>query len=157
MQQVQPWGDPRVLCTTSGRDATIHTSMPRLRLLLAWLLMAALPLQGMAAASMLFCGSGAAGRIAQTESHPDHHAPGNAASEHGSHAHGAHAQSDSTGHAGAGMDHAAADEGFTQGHSCPICAACSQSQAVGGFDPLPLASPAPPPGRCSGCPITDCP
>lgn len=122
--------------------------MPRLRLLLAWLLMAALPLQGMAAASMLFCGSKVAGRMAQSESHHGHHAAGgNAASEHGSHAHGghsSHAQSDATGHADAGMDDVpAGDEGAAQGHSCPICASCSQAQAVGGFDPLPLASPAP--------------
>lgn len=118
--------------------------MPRLRLLLAWLLMAALPLQGMAAASMLFCGSKAAGQMAQSESHHGHHA---VAGEHGSHAHGgqsSHSQSDATGHADAGMDHVpAGDEGAAQGHSCPICASCSQAQAVGGFDPLPLASPAP--------------
>lgn len=121
--------------------------MSRFRIFLACLLMAALPLQGMAAASMLFCGSQAAAGVAQAVSHPGHHAAmDNSGVDHAAHGHGAdHA---SHGHAPAAMDEVQdagqlPDDGSQQGHSCPICASCSQSQAVGGFGSLPLASPVP--------------
>jgi hypothetical protein len=58
-------------------------------------------------------------------------------SDHASHGH-APAQAD-TGHDASHF----ADDGSKQSHSCPICASCSQSQAVGGFASLPLASSAP--------------
>ncbi len=117
--------------------------MSTIRLVLAWLLMAALPLQGMAAASMLFCGAPSDARIAQATSSHGHHSsmdvPSHDHSGHGHEgAHGAQAQ------AGAddGMSHAPDGGDSAQSHSCPVCAACSQAQAVGGSDSLPLATPA---------------
>ncbi len=124
--------------------------MSTIRLVLVWLLMAALPLQGTAAASMLFCGSQSAARIAQAASHHGHHE----SMETTAHDHAAHGQDESAHashepqEAGHAVDqvaaHSAEASGETaQSHSCPVCAACSQAQAVGGFDSLPLASPAP--------------
>ncbi len=116
--------------------------MPLLRLVIACLVMAALPLQGIAAASMLFCGSQAAARVAEAASHHGHHTSMDAAVHD---------------HAPAADDAHSAD---AQEHSCPICAACSQAQAVGEFDSLPLAAPAPsaepsqPPVRVSSRALT---
>ncbi|TWO70045.1 hypothetical protein FN976_17040 [Caenimonas sedimenti] len=106
--------------------------------------MAALPLQGMAAASMLFCGSQAAARVAQTASHQGHHASMNKAGhDHAAHGHAA-PQVEAAQVEAAQADGAApaADNGSQQSHSCPICASCSQAQAVGGFSSLPPALPA---------------
>ncbi|HEY8360449.1 MAG TPA: hypothetical protein VIL30_23580 [Ramlibacter sp.] len=138
--------------------------MSRFRLFLACLLMAALPMQGMAAASMLFCGSQAAARVAQAVSHHGQPASMDASAvDHASHGHGAHGSSHGHAAAQADADQAAShspDDGSRQGHSCPICASCSQSQAVGGFASLPLASPAPaaepwqPPVRVSSRTLT---
>jgi hypothetical protein len=120
--------------------------MSTIRLVLAWLLMAALPLQGMAAASMLFCGAPAAARVAQAATHQGHHASMNVSK----HDHSAHGHEGGHGSYGAQEqtepDHdmrQAPDGDATQGHSCPVCATCSQAQAVGGFASLPLAAPAP--------------
>ena len=92
--------------------------MPRLRMLIAWLVLAALPLQGFAAASMLFCG-----------------APTPIAQRH--EAHGDHAQ----------HQHAAQHEGHQQvknsgdaGHSCAVCAACCHLAAFTAVQALPLAA-----------------
>jgi len=73
--------------------------MPIFRLLLAWLVLAALPLQGFAAASMLLCGQASAPVAAVHE----HHA------HHGHEAHG---------HMAAGDDHGKVK------HSCGVCAFC---------------------------------
>lgn len=80
------------------------------RLLVAWLVLAALPLQGMAAASMLFCDqvTAAAAHAAVHEEHADH--------EHGHHQASAH-----EGHAADPEDTGASGHG---GHKCPICALC---------------------------------
>lgn len=124
--------------------------MSSIRLVFAWLLMAALPLQGLAAASMLFCGSQAAAPVAQAASHQGHHA----SMDMPAHDHAVH------GHEGAHAAQPEADHDAAQSHSCPVCAACSQAQAVGGFDSLPLASPAPsaepsqPPVRVSSRALT---
>ena len=123
--------------------------MSRFRLFLACLLLAALPLQGMAAASMLFCGSQSAARVAQAASHHGHQASMRmAAHNHDSHGHGA----DSSLHGQAAFDSDApsgdtGDEGSGQSHACPVCASCAQAQAVGGFEllRLPLAAPSEPP------------
>lgn len=124
--------------------------MLKLRLVLAWLLMAALPLQGMAAASMLFCGSQAQARLTQGASQQGHHGAMDigAAHDHASHGHGTAHGSHGHSPAAAGADQAGSqappgDEGSSQSHSCPICASCSQAQAVGGFDRLPITSAAP--------------
>jgi hypothetical protein len=108
--------------------------MSRIRLILAWLVMAALPLQGFAAASMLFCGGGPAARASQAHGHASH--PG-----HGDHAHHAAAPSDS------GHDHAAHADAKAgddkQGHACAVCASCCQVVAVNSFEPSPQVT-APP-------------
>lgn len=124
--------------------------------------MAALPLQGMAAASMLFCGSQAVVRVAQAASHHGHHgSPGMSSHDHASRGHGLPAHAAAQVDADEGVSHSPAASGdASQSHSCPICASCSQSQAVGGFASLPLASPAPsaepsqPPVRVSSRTLT---
>jgi len=97
--------------------------MPRLRLLFTWLLLAVLPLQGFAAASMLPCGpmqQAAAWTAPMDSAHdhgPSHAHPG---SSHGHHAGQGHAPSSS----GADL----ADEG----HSCSACAAACHAVALTG-------------------------
>lgn len=107
--------------------------MSLLRLLVAWIVMAALPLQGLAAASMLFCGAAPAASSA----HADHHG-----ADGGHHAHAAASGHE---HAAAGHHGAPGDgqEAAEAGHSCPICASCCQLMAVGGFEALPQVSAAP--------------
>ena len=70
---------------------TIPASMSRFRLLLAWLVLAALPLQGFAATSMLLCGLEQAGH-----SHAAAPVRGAAAHDHSAHGHATadHAKSD---------------------------------------------------------------
>ena len=117
--------------------------MSRLRLLLVWLLMAALPLHGLAAAAMLFCAAGT------------HHAAARAGvvlADDGSGGAGVSAQHDHSSH-----DHGAAlspvtDTAGTEGpnlpdaaHECGLCAACCHSVALselpqlGALAPLPQA------------------
>ena len=103
--------------------------MPRFRLFLVWLLMAALPLQGWAAASMLYCGP------AQREAA---HAQANAPA-HDSH-HVMHEQMHSAHHGVDSDDHAQfdtgalppQDTGATDGasHTCGVCAACCHGLAL---------------------------
>ena len=80
------------------------------RLLVAWLVLAALPLQGAAAASMLFCdrAGAAVAHAAVQEEHADH--------DHSHHQVSAH-----EGHAAEHEDPAAPGHGD---HKCPICALC---------------------------------
>lgn len=85
-------------------------SMTRLRMFLACILLAALPLQGYAAAAMLYCGPAAAAAMA-AESHDAGHA---------AHSHGAHGSNDS-------HEEAAASDAA---HGCSVCAACSHSVAL---------------------------
>jgi len=109
--------------------------MPILRLVIAWLLMATLPLQGFAAASMLFCGQAAQSATARAAGH-----------EAAAHAPGAH---DSM---GAGPSRHVHDDGGatsdeTQdakgGHACPICASCCNLVALPGTPVLTFAEAAP--------------
>lgn len=82
--------------------------MPLLRLLVAWLVLAALPLQGLAASSMLLCGQAAAAPAAVHEGHAAHgqgHDHHQAAAAHDGH------EADPA----AAADHGGAD------HKCPIC------------------------------------
>ena len=116
--------------------------MFRIRLLLAWLLLAALPIQGFAAASMLFCAMertsisqtavggkmdqgrrdaapAAAHDMAASMSSPDQSMAGPV--------------SGSTTHGDQGM----------HGHGCSVCAFSCQAAAIVGFDPVPQTSPTP--------------
>ena len=106
--------------------------MSVLRLVIAWLVMAALPLQGMAAASMLFCGQAAHTTVAAHGAH-DHatHALGGSAHAHHGHV-DAHASPADAGEA-------TADDG----HACPICASCSNLVALSEPPSLSLAAHVP--------------
>ena len=124
--------------------------MSILRLIVAWLVMAALPMQGIAAASMLFCDqathSTAAEKALGGHDHAAHgHGDHDAASSHGDH----HASADQgsnievaqAGHDG-GKTSPVADD-----HACPICASCCNLVALSETPTLGLdsARPAPPP------------
>ena len=119
------------------RNATMCSPMSRIRLVLAWLLITALPLQGFAAASMLFCGAEFA--VTSHTSGDGHvgHAHDEAALA-GAHDHASHGHA-SQGHAKAGNDSgkAAKADPDKQGHACPVCASCCQVAAVSNFEPFP--------------------
>ena len=119
--------------------------MSILRLVIAWLVMAALPLQGIAAASMLFCDQAAHSTTSQPSGH-----------DHAAHGHGeAH---DHASHARAGDDGAQPDSKLSQaqgdttktgsgmvddGHACPICASCCNLVALSETPTLSLDGAAP--------------
>jgi hypothetical protein len=119
--------------------------MSRFRLFLAWLVLAAVPLQGFAAATMLFCGmeqSGHVSKAAELDGHQGHHhgfASAKSGDDHAAHGHGASDELKSN----FATDDGAQTGQDQQGHSCPICASCCHLVAVGGFEPLPQVS-APP-------------
>ncbi len=115
--------------------------MHRLRLILTWLIFLALPLQGLAAASMLLCGAGpeqSAHHAMAEHSHsiPAGHAdhPGHAAADHG--APGL-----------SGIDSAAAttSDSASSHHGCTVCAFCVHGLATGGGGAARLATAAPEP------------
>lgn len=115
--------------------------MIRLRLLLVWLLMAAIPMQGFAAASMLFCGVGGertqVQAVAETHAHPEsRHVHAAAQHDHSSHDYG---MSDSHGSSATDAKNGAHDAG----HKCSICAACCNSVAIIGINLVITAAPAP--------------
>lgn len=104
--------------------------MSRFRRFLAWLVVAAIPLQGLAAASMLFCGMG------------EHHAPAQVAAaaggqhDHSKHSHAAEVQVKKT-----------ADNTNKQlpdaAHTCGVCASCCHSVAITEFPQLVAFAPVP--------------
>lgn len=104
------------------------------RLVIAWLVMAALPLQGLAAVSMQFCEQAAHSTVANAAGH-----------DHAAHGHGAGHDDAAHSHDGDVSDKAeqAASSGGQQaeepqvgagladeGHSCPICASCCNLVAL---------------------------
>ena len=104
--------------------------MLRLRILFAWILMAALPMQGFAAASMLFCGMGAQHQHTAEASAPHDHA-----AMHG------HTTSVEQGHAqAADLTPGASTD---TGHKCSICAACCNGVAIVGVNYVVAMAPAP--------------
>jgi hypothetical protein len=124
------------------------TYMSRLRLLLAWLVMAALPLQGFAAASMLFCGMEQTARVSEAGDRHDSHRHSDAASSASAHDHAAHGHASK---ADSGSGKTAKSGQDKQGHACPVCASCCQVVAVGGFEAFPQTSA--PPGAGPTAPI----
>ena len=105
--------------------------MSVLRLLFAWLLIAAVPMQGFAAASMLLCGAGS-----------EHQHTATMASE--THDHAAmysHMGDADLSHAHAA--HPAPDASPDTGHTCSICAACCNGMALVGLNHLATVAPAP--------------
>ena len=96
--------------------------MPYLRLLLAWFVMIAVPAQGFAAASMLFCG-GATAHHVQTASHT--HPAGTSAHDHSRHQPEPKAVVDQDS-AKLGGDAQAGD----LMHKCGVCASCCHAAAI---------------------------
>lgn len=118
------------------------------RLVIAWLVMAALPLQGIAAASMLFCDQAARSTVAQAASGHDHEAHGHGADGgHASHAHDGDVSFKAEQWAklsGAQADSAQGGAGLVDdGHACPICASCCNLVALSETPTLSLAGDSP--------------
>ena len=138
----------RPLQTLDGAPQPLESpAMSRLRMFLAWLLLLAIPLQGLAAASMLHCGSGSgAAAESRTAAGPYQH------SHHGDQA---LAESHDLSHQHAGHDHAAdgvdsAGGGSTDagtlpdaGHKCSVCAACCHGAAISDTAGIAPAAAAP--------------
>ena len=98
-----------------------------LRLVVAWLLAAALPLQGSVAASMALCGTHGEGAPAARQVHAGHEG------------HEGHGASDAATTASPGHDHAAGHDGNdpATGHAagkCSVCAACCAAMAITAAD-----------------------
>lgn len=99
--------------------------MPLLRLLLAWLIMAAIPLQGVAAVSMAFCKGSHPQRVAAAQDDGDQHL-GTQRDDDSRHSHSAVPPQvkqalDET-HAAKSLPDA--------GHTCAVCASCCHSLAM---------------------------
>ena len=112
--------------------------MSRLRLVIAWLLMAALPLQGLAAATMAFCGP--------AHEHQSTRAMATMADEHGgAHDHSQHAHATEIATAADGGHDAAQDTGALPdvSHKCGVCASCCHGIALAGLPHWPAFVPLP--------------
>lgn len=112
--------------------------MSRFRLLLAWLMMAALPLQGWAAASMLYCSPAQRAAVAQA---PE-------AAGHGHHdMHLAHHEASAGHHADADADPAppegAGSTADASSHTCGVCASCCHGVALAQTQRWDTAPPVP--------------
>ena len=110
--------------------------LSRLRLLLAWLVIAALPLQGLAAATMAFCGGshhdGAQAVAAQADAAEVQH-------DHSAHPHGDHAGNPNADGQAAQPSQPLADVN----HSCGVCAACCHGAAIASLAQWPVFAPLP--------------
>lgn len=92
--------------------------MSHLRFVLAWFIMLALPLQGLASATMVFCAGEHHGTAALQEAH-----------EHPSHDRSAHPHPVDSDQANA--DHARSSQALPDAnHKCGVCASCCHSVAV---------------------------
>ncbi len=115
--------------------------MSIIRLVLAWLLMAALPLPGIAAASMLFCGPSAAHSTATQPAQPSSH-------DHAAHAHDGSSATKAEQSAKLGIQQQAdgSQDGAAmadEGRACPICASCCNLVALSEAPILSLAGDSP--------------
>lgn len=110
--------------------------MSILRLVIAWLVMAALPLQGIAAASMLFCEQAAHATVSQPSGH-----------DHASHGHGDEGSAEAEQSAEQGAEQTDGSQGKSglagDGHACPICASCCNLVALTEAPILSLAPDSP--------------
>lgn len=102
--------------------------MVRLRVLLAWIVMLAVPLQGLAAASMLFCGVPAGQTVA------GHHHSAKADDEHRHGRDGAAHQHNASVALSDAIQIDSPDEvkQSAGAHKCSVCAACSHSIGITG-------------------------
>lgn len=114
--------------------------MARFRRFLACLLLVAIPLQGFAAATMLFChSSGQAQQSAGVAQEHRHHEHGAAAEDgHAMHQHAGHNQA--AGEAGQQSDAAKLTD---LGQKCSACAACCHSVGISDTPRVPTLSGAP--------------
>ena len=106
--------------------------MVRLRLLLVWLLMAAIPMQGFAAASMLFCGMGTEHMQAHTTGASQASLGSRQVQEimHHEHSSHDHATAGARGKTTTDIKQGVADTA----HKCSICAACCNGVAIVGLE-----------------------
>jgi hypothetical protein len=112
--------------------------MSRFRLFLAWLIVAAVPLQGLAAASMVFCGPNhgpAPMAAAQGERHV-HDGAAAVQHDHSKHVDGGEVQASKAGD-GAGKKSPGA------ANKCAVCASCCNIVAITEFPQLVAFAPAP--------------
>jgi hypothetical protein len=105
------------------------------RLVVACLMMIALPLQGLAAASMLFCGTGQAQHAAISSSD----ARASVGHDHAAHMHSAEQTHADAHQVQEGKPGSLPDAG----HKCGVCAACCHGAAIAGFSATPLVPPPP--------------
>lgn len=114
--------------------------MSCLRVLLAWLVMAAIPLQGLAAASMLYCGMGAHHGNEAVVASLHSPAPADRAAA-GRHDHSGH------GHVAPVDAGKIADDGQPRlpdaAHKCGVCASCCHSVAIAEFPQTLVFTPLP--------------
>ena len=110
--------------------------MSRLRLVIAWLVMAAVPLQGLAAATMAFCGGTHDAQIQQVVQAMD---TDGAAHDHSKHSHAAKAETKG----GGGKDLTKAMSLPDASHKCGVCASCCHSIALTEFPHWPAFAPLP--------------
>lgn len=116
--------------------------MPLLRLLMAWLIMAAIPLQGVAAVSMAFCKGSHPQRVAAAQGGGDQHL-GTQRDDDSRHSHLAVSPQVKQ-----ALDETHAAKSLPDpGHTCGVCASCCHSLAVAEVPRwpavVPIAQPAP--------------
>lgn len=111
--------------------------MFRIRVFFAWLIVAAIPLQGLAASSMLFCGMGL--HHAHVAAQADKSLSSSVASaghDHSKHGHASDVQSKKTSdNAGKKVPGAA--------HKCAVCASCCNIVGITEFPQLVAFAPVP--------------
>ena len=115
--------------------------MSRFRLFLAWLIVVAIPLQGLAASSMLFCGMGAHHATAQVAAAQvvDLALSGsvaNASHDHSKHSHSGEVQTKKT------ADNAGKKLPGVE-HQCAVCASCCNIVGITEFPLLVASAPMP--------------
>lgn len=114
--------------------------LSRWRLLFVWLVAAAIPLQGVAAASMLFCGIGAPHATVQVAAGQQEQTRGvtnqRAAHDHAKHGHAAQGKVDKTPDSG----NSKLPDGA---HKCGVCGSCCHTVAIIEFPPLVAVAPVP--------------
>lgn len=114
--------------------------MLRMRMLLTWIVLLAIPLQGVAAASMLFCGMSSQERVSHV------HAVGAAGDHQQRQDHARHKQHHHQGNLESAQiqgDPAETQQHAGSAHKCSVCAACSHSVGMTGFSTALAVAAAP--------------
>lgn len=119
--------------------------MPLLRLLLAWLIMAAIPLQGVAAVSMALCKGGHPQRVAAAQDGGDQHlgTQRDAAARHSHLAVSPQVEQ--------ALDETHAAKSLSDpGHKCGVCASCCHNLAMAEVPRWPAVATIPQPEPAEG-------